>query len=257
VISETAGNRTTGGGSVSQQSHMQIGSADRSGGPSRPQRGGIRGWNLAQFGGRKQAPKSILRPSRIGQSSQDLMANWQAQLDAVRTAEEDNVASGRSSNVQVGREMPCICTHGMRGYCSATIGSVGIPSIDNSPNKKNEETNKTNEVKIFNTDDEDDEYGYENKEEHPYEHKDLAEEPQAYPEEEDDICAGVRFHLTRLVGQGVSDEIDKSVDDESAPKEKAYCPAERNRTGHDKYRYKDDMNIEKRIYSIRSPRSIC
>ena len=106
VTSETASNRSTGGGSVSQQSHMHVGLADRSGGPSScPRRGGINGWNMAQFGGRKQAPRSILRTSRIGQSPQDLMANWQVQLDAVKTAKEEAVTSGQSSNVQVGREV--------------------------------------------------------------------------------------------------------------------------------------------------------
>jgi hypothetical protein len=92
------------------------------------------------------------------------------------------------------------------------------------------------EENIFSIDDEDD--GYE------YERKGVAEEPHVYPPEGgDDICSGVRFYLIQMVSQGVSDERDKSDDDdESTPKEMAYCPAERNRTTHDTYRYKDDMN---------------
>ncbi|CAJ1934750.1 unnamed protein product [Cylindrotheca closterium] len=91
VTANTAGTPANNDGGISQQNHMQTGSADRSGGPQpQKQKIGIQGWNMAQFGGRKRVPQPILRPSRFGTSPpHDIMANWQVQLDAVRAAEEE------------------------------------------------------------------------------------------------------------------------------------------------------------------------
>ncbi|CAJ1940743.1 unnamed protein product, partial [Cylindrotheca closterium] len=100
VTANTAGTPANNDHGISQQNHMQTGSADRSGGPQpRKQKIGIQGWNMAQFGGRKRVPQPILRPSRFGKSPpHDIMANWQVQLDAVRAAEKDvSVASTQST----------------------------------------------------------------------------------------------------------------------------------------------------------------
>ncbi|CAJ1945755.1 unnamed protein product [Cylindrotheca closterium] len=106
---------------------MQTGSADRSGGPQpRKQKIDIQGWNMAQFGGRKRVPQPILRPARFGTSPpQDIMANWQVQLDAVRAAEEDvSVASTQSSNVQVGREVAVMHSQAHRGLRYKDSGNL-------------------------------------------------------------------------------------------------------------------------------------